>query len=415
MRRFPVLLPVLAACVTSAACERGAADAPPPLAEPVALSTPAAPGSAEPNLSTGPDGRVHLSWLEPSDSTWMLRFSVLEDDTWSLPHTIASGADWFVNWADFPSMIQLGDGSLAAHWLQRNGAGTYAYGVRIARSTDGGETWSAPVTPHDGTPAEHGFVSLYDAGAGNVGAVWLDGHRYAAGDEVMTLRHAVVAPDGSLGSEHEIDARVCDCCQTSVVQSDGRLLVFYRDRSEQERRDIGVATLEDSAWSQPVTLHSDGWQIDACPVNGPQADARGSSVAIAWFTAAQEEPRVNVAFSSDGGRTFSAPVRVDDGAPAGRVDLLMAEDGSAIVSWLERVDGAAEVRLRRVAPGGGMSRPLTVSRTGAERASGFPRMAFSGSDVVLAWTAAGGAAAADGASTVVHTARVELPAATGER
>ncbi len=405
---------LLSACLSIVGCgDSVAVEAASSLPAPIIVPTPAGPGSAEPNLSTGVDGSVLMSWVEPSDSGHLLRFSVFDSSSWSPARTIARGTDWFVNWADFPSLIQLEDSTLVAHWLQRTGEGAYAYGVRIARSDDGGSTWGAPVTPHDDSESEHGFVSLYDAGEGRVGAVWLDGRRYAAGEDVMTLRHASISSDGSLSNEVEIDARVCDCCQTSVAHSDGRLVVFYRDRSEQELRDIGIVALGDSAWTEPQSLHADGWQIEACPVNGPQADARGSHVAVAWFTAAGDNPRVNVAFSSDAGRTFSAPLRVDGRAPGGRVDLLMTGDGSAIVSWLERVDGAAEVRLRRVSPEGEMSEPLVVSRTGAERASGFPRMALVGSNVVLAWTAVDAApadptGAAAGTAPAVQTAVIRL-------
>jgi hypothetical protein len=357
---------------------------------------------------------VLLSWIEAADSGHALRFAAWSDAGWSVPRTIARGRDWFVNWADFPSLIQLRDGTLAAHWLQRNGDGTYAYGVRIARSLDGGDSWLAPVTPHrDESPAEHGFVSLYDAGNGAVGAVWLDGRRYAAGREEMTLRHTTIAADGTLGPETGIDARVCDCCQTSIARTSAGLAVFYRDRSESEIRDIATVALAGGAWSEPRRVHADDWHIEACPVNGPKADARGNDVVLAWFTAPADEPRVNVAFSTDGGRTFGEPVRVDDGLPAGRVDVVLLDDGSAVVSWLERVEGAAEIRLRRVAPAGARSAFTTLTRTGAERASGFPRMTRSGSTLVLAWTApaaeGGGAGHAGRAASQVHTARIELP------
>lgn len=69
------------------------------------LSTPAAPGSAEPNLAVGRDGRVYLSWLEPTpDSAFALRLSSFAGGAWSAPRTIRSGRDFFVNWADFPSV-----------------------------------------------------------------------------------------------------------------------------------------------------------------------------------------------------------------------------------------------------------------------------------------------------------------------
>ena len=128
---FVSLLIVLASCAT----------APTRLVEP-----PAAPGSAQPNLALGGDGSVYLSWIETSGEDHALRFSSWQGDAWSPARTIAAGRDWFVNWADFPSVAASKDGTLAAHWLVRNGPGTYAYGVRLATSRDGGSTWSDPLT-----------------------------------------------------------------------------------------------------------------------------------------------------------------------------------------------------------------------------------------------------------------------------
>src|SRR5688500_14242919 len=141
------------------------------------LPTPAAKGSGQSNLSVGPDGRVYLSWIERlEEKRFALRFARREGAGWSEPLTIAVGTNWFVNWADFPSLAALPDGTLAAHWLARNGTGTYSYDVNISRSADGGRTWSAPLVPHrDGTQTEHGFVSLFPAGGARLGAVWLDG------------------------------------------------------------------------------------------------------------------------------------------------------------------------------------------------------------------------------------------------
>ncbi|HEX7241710.1 MAG TPA: sialidase family protein [Longimicrobiaceae bacterium] len=400
--RCACLLPALAGCGPGDA-PAPAASAPAALGAPGELPSPATPGSAEPNLAAGEDGRVYLSWVEPGpDSTHALRFATLEGERWSAPRTVASGRDWFVNWADFPMLAVLPDGRLAAHWLQRSGKGRYAYDVRIARSSDGGATWTPGVVPHrDGTESEHGFVSLWAEGGDSVGAAWLDGRKYAAAGEgeggdgehgggEMMVMSAVLGPDGAPGPEASLDARACDCCQTGVASTSRGPLLVYRDRSPDEIRDVYVTRRVDGRWTEPRPVHADGWKIPACPVNGPQASARGERVAVAWFTGARDTARVLVAFSSDAGATFGAPVRVDDGAPAGRVDVELLDDGAALVSWIERTGGeAAEVRARRVAAGGARGPAVTVTSTSGERASGFPRMARGRGGVVFAWTEPG--------------------------
>src|SRR5688500_4381517 len=160
--------------------ERSSVEAAPPAATALAIdsiASPAAPGAAEPNLTVADDGRVYMTWLEPTDSGFALRFAVLDGKQWSAPGTIRAGRDFFVNWADFPSIEVLDGGRLAAHWLQRNGTGTYAYGVRISQSSDGGRTWSSSLTPHrDTSQSEHGFVAMWRE-RGKLGAVWLDGRK----------------------------------------------------------------------------------------------------------------------------------------------------------------------------------------------------------------------------------------------
>jgi hypothetical protein len=152
-----------------------------------------------------------------------------------------------------------------------------------------------------------------------------------------------------------------------------------------------------------VPVHDDGWKINACPVNGPALSARGSRVAIAWFTAARDTARVNVAFSTDAGASFGAPVRVDDGQPSGRVDITLAHGGRALVTWIERRGanpppavpaprtggGSAQIAMRAVTMDGAMSAISVIGASTGGRSSGFPRMVASGDGLVLAWTEPG--------------------------
>ena len=408
MRRFISPLVITAAAILAgAACAR---DSEREVVQ-ESLASPAAPGSAEPNLAVGPDDRVYMSWLEPRDSGHAFRFAVLTDTTWSEARTIREGTGFFVNWADFPSLEVLEGDRLAAHRLQRNGEGTYAYGVRIALSGDGGRTWSEPITPHrDSSPTEHGFVAMWREAPG-IGAVWLDGRNFAkpttgpatdaaghgggsddghgSGSEMMLLSTNVDAA-GKVGAEQVLDRRTCDCCQNSAAMTTDGPIVAYRDRSPDEIRDIHVVRRVGERWTEGAPVHRDGWRIDACPVNGPAVSANGRKVAVAWFTAANDTARVKLAFSGDAGATFGAPAIIDDGNPAGRVDVELLKDGSALVTWIERTseDGAA-VRTRRVAPDGVTGASITVAPSSAARASGFPRMAIAGDHVVFAWTVPG--------------------------
>ncbi|MGE0130343.1 MAG: sialidase family protein [Blastocatellales bacterium] len=370
------------------------------LAQPRELPSPAGAGSGQPNLTVSPDGRVYLSWIERlGEGRFSLRFATLEKAMpekygWSEPRVIAEGANWFVNWADFPSMIALPDGSLAAHWLVKSGTGTYAYDVNISRSFDGGKTWSKPFVPHrDGTQTEHGFVSLFAAKDRSLAAVWLDGREMKAGEGGhghgnMTLRYAKITRDGALTGEAALDAKVCECCQTSAAMTAEGPVVVYRDRSDQELRDISVIRLKDGKWSQPRSVAQDGWQLNGCPVNGPAVAASGRRVAVAWFTAAGNTPRVKMAFSNDAGATFGEPVTVDDGAPVGRVDVLLLSDGNAMVCWLEKLPSGGEVRVRRVMPDGKRDQFTTIAPSGTARSNGFPQMARAADTLVFAWTGA---------------------------
>jgi len=354
--------------------------------------------SREPELNATQDGRIILSWVEKvGEKRYALRTATREEKGWSDARTVAQGENWFVNWADFPSVIALQDGSLAAHWLVKSGSGTYAYNVNIARSKDGGKTWSKPIVPHlDNTQSEHGFVSLIPLQNGRVGAVWLDGRNmkdvknggdeHAPQAESMTLRYAAIDANGNLSDEAQLDERVCECCQTSAALTSEGAIAVYRDRSQTEVRDIYSVRQGNGSWGAPRPVHSDNWEINGCPVNGPSIAADGRRVAVAWFTETGDQPRVKVSFSDDAGVTFRGPVQVDDGEATGRVDALLLPDGSALVCWMSgNADGGA-LKVRRVRSDGTLDPAAVIAKTDISRSSGFPRMARLGDEVHFAWT-----------------------------
>jgi hypothetical protein len=201
----------------------------------------------------------------------------------------------------------------------------------------------------------------------------------------MALMATTVDAGGGFGPEVVLDDRVCDCCQTAAALVDGGALVAYRDRTAEEVRDIAVVRQVEGRWTAPQVVAADGWKINGCPVNGPALDARGRGVALAWFTAPQDAPRVQLSFSGDGGARFGAPLRVDDGRPSGRVDVVLLEGGDALVSWLEATaTEGAEVRVRRATPRAA-GPAVVVAGSSAARSSGFPRIERGRQEVVVAW------------------------------
>lgn len=383
------------------------------------MASPAPVRATAPELSLVA-GRPALTWLERSGDgpgDWRLRFARLGPDGWSEPVTIAPGpgdggaaTQFFANWADRPGVVQGGngpqggDGPLYAWWLGQLGEGIYSYGVHLARSVDGGATWQPLGLLHDDvSPTEHGFVTLVPEGTG-VRAVWLDGRATARG-EPMTVRSALVTERVEHDGAEVVDASVCDCCNTAAIGTSAGFLVLYRDRTAGEVRDVWAARRAGEGWSEPFPVHRDGWEIAACPVNGPavarHADGAGETVWAAWFTGAPAEaggrgthPRVLAALSRDGGRTFGAPLTVDADGPLGRLDLAVdGARGEAIVSWLDAEDsGEAAIRLRRITADGRLGPVLDLARSGSSRASGVPRLvaypsAEGGERLLVAWVA----------------------------
>lgn len=359
------------------------------------VPSPAGPNSGQPQLSSSARGLL-LSWIEREGQKATLRFAERTAGGWSAPRDVASGTDWFVNWADVPSVVRLASGELVAHWLEKTGPDTYAYDVRLAYSIDDGRTWSPSFTPHsDGTRSEHGFASLLQMPGAGLGLTWLDGRAMKSGGShdahgadagAMSLRFATFGRDWNQTSETPIDLRVCECCPTTAAVTSEGPIVAYRDRTEDEVRDIFISRLENGKWTEPQAVHADAWKIAACPVNGPMLSARGRDVAIAWFTAQGDQPRAFVAFSRDAGRTFGSPIRLSDAGSLGRVDIELMPDGSAVASWIEFAEQRAQFRVRRVNPSGAKSTAITVSGLADSRASGYPRIGRHGDHLVFAWT-----------------------------
>ncbi len=162
---------------------------------------------------------------------------------------------------------------------------------------------------------------------------------------------------------------------------------MYRDRTVDEIRDISIARHIDGSWEPGVPLHEDNWKIAGCPVNGPAIAARESAAAAAWFSVPDQAPRVQLRFSGDNAASFGPVLTLATDGALGRVDVVMLDDGSAVVSWLQAdSSGRGKLVLRRVSSEGEMGPVVPVASDAPARS--VPQMAIAGDDLVLVWTEA---------------------------
>ena len=364
------------------------------------LSNPTKTQSQTPRLFSNPSA-LYMSWVSTTDAVDYLHYATYKGDTWSTPEVIAWGDTWFTNWADFPAIAQ-NKGSLLTSYLQKSDQATYSYDVMLNYKNRDSISWKKNFILHkDATKTEHGFVSMIPANNQDEFFVtWLDGRNTLESNPAdhengnhssggaMTLRGAMVDIQGKVVNSQELDHRICDCCQTSAAMTLNGPVVVYRDRSHQEIRDISIVRWQtNNTWSAPKTIHEDSWKIAGCPVNGPAVAAFEKNLAVAWFTAANDIPKVQVVFSSDNGVTFGKPIHINTQQTLGRVDIVALNTNEFVVCWMEQdSNDVAYVQIAKISSTGEKGSTITLAKTKGGRAAGFPQIELLNGNIYAAMT-----------------------------
>lgn len=351
------------------------------------IPTPAAEQSSSPYLFSN-GKHLYMSWTEIEDQgVKVLKYSSLQDKVWEPAKEIHKGTNWFVNWADFPIITQ-NQGNLLTHTLVSSAPMSHAYDIRIHLQPQTSDRWKTDLPLHtDGTPTEHGFVSAQPYQDGFF-VNWLDGRAMKPGSHMnthgtMSLRAAFLDFQGNISSEAVLDERSCECCQTSSAITANGPVVVYRDRSENETRDISIVRLDNGQWTTPKTVFADHWVIRGCPVNGPQVAALGKHVAVTWFTMAGGTPKVQLIFSDDSGAHFDAPIELSTIDVVGRVNLAYIDTNTVAVSWVEQKDRRSIIKVMAISKAGQRSSAITIGET---QVSGIPQIAVLQDKLYIAWT-----------------------------
>ena len=335
---------------------------------------------------------LSLSWVSfNKQKKASLNLSRFTDGKWTKPQTIATGSDWFVNWADFPTHAINGNLILTSY-LKKSASGTYNYDVVLSLQKLSGEKIKEDFILHsDGVKSEHGFVSIIPNDNHGFYVTWLDGRntvekKLDGHHKPMTIRFAEITAGGAVIKESELDSATCDCCQTSIAANKNGPIVVYRDRDKKEVRDIYITRQINGAWEAPSPVHKDGWIINGCPVNGPKVAVNSNNLAVSWFTVSNENPIVNLSFSKSNGDSFGTPIKINDHDAIGRVDVAFLNEQEVIVSYMEGDDVGTYLRIKKVSINGKVSEPITISKIDGGRNTGVPQLEIFNSEIFIVWT-----------------------------
>jgi hypothetical protein len=345
-------------------------------------------GGKYPTITQAGDVLYVNYFITKNDITRLEQRRVI-NGTFTSPTLISASEDLMVNWADRPRFALGHDDSSLVTWLESNGHG---YGIKYMFSRESGAAYTEAKWLHqDQKGSEHGFVSLVPLKLGGFFAVWLQGGAFGADNAYQTsLMGLVINADGVLGDEFVLDDKVCDCCDTDAeIFDSGNVVVTFRDRSDDEERDIYYVRgnpLDPDSFSGAKPISLDEWKPNGCPVNGPAIASLGRHTAALTYCNKQwSTPRLQIAQSNGGGKKFGLVTILSAKDTIGRADIAYLPEGIPVAAWLHTIEDEVWWVARAV-PRKGMAGPREkISKSSIARNSGFISLASTATGVIACY------------------------------
>ncbi|MGH9139811.1 MAG: sialidase family protein [Vicinamibacterales bacterium] len=305
--------------------------------------------------------------------------------------------------------------------------GTNGTTLLQSRSEDGGKSFSvATLVPGTDAAGNRGWEAIAVERGGRVDAVWLD-HRELARDSSLAMSHhdhsGADKPDGvamaqqsklyfapldGSATPHAVTGGVCYCCKTALVGgAGGSIYAAWRHVYPGNLRDMAFSRSTDGGrtFSAPVRVSEDKWMLEGCPDDGPSiaVDSR-QRIHIVWPTlvaGAGAEPTIALFYAMSGdGEHFTPRERVPTEGMPHHPRIVVSGQGTLTLAWDESANGSRRIAVARGSVADSGYPRLQREEVTTRSAGIYPALAVAGDAVVVAWSSG------PSASSSVQVARV---------
>ena len=263
------------------------------------------------------NGVLWIAWV--NDEHLYVQSSTDKGQTFSTPVMVNTVGEKITAKGENRPKIKLDSkGNIYLTWALSLGKRHAGY-IRFSRSTDGGKSFSAPITVNDNLDAiGHSFDSMTIGQNGEIFIAWLDARDTEAAKktgqkfEGSSLYYSWSNDGGKTFKPNKsIAAHVCQCCRLqTAIAKDNTPVIMWRHIFDGGIRDHALVKFKD--WQTPselVHVGQENWKIDACPHHGSGLAISEKDVYHAvWFSNADVKKGLFYAQSFDAGQHFSEPM-----------------------------------------------------------------------------------------------------------
>jgi hypothetical protein len=285
-------------------------------------------------------GRPVLSWVkEINDSVAVLCYAISNDqgNTFGNAVEVPPSKNIHPHGENLPKVLFKPNGEIIAMWgaSNQNPRSKYSGLVYYSQSFDEGKTWGKAIPLVTDTSAyDQRYFDMELLPGGEAMVIWLD-NRGNKTKEGSTLFCSETQGKNGFTNERAIGETCCPCCRTDLfIDAKGNVHASYRDIINDSIRDMvkSISTDGGKTFSAPVRISADNWAIDGCPHTGPAVAQNANGMHFAWYTMGGGEG-VFYCNSKDSGKTYSKRDTVSANASAKHPQIASLSNGNIIIVW----------------------------------------------------------------------------------